>query len=108
MFSNITRKDYQLFTGNSTDIFNIVKAEFIAVRLAELAGIRVAPVCLKRSLGKDILLVERFDRRLKNKIRHRRSMVSALTILGLDEMMARYAGYEQLAVKIWHQFSAPK
>jgi serine/threonine-protein kinase HipA len=35
-------------------------------------------------------------------------MVSALTIFGLDEMMARYASYEDLADIIRQRFSAPK
>jgi serine/threonine-protein kinase HipA len=35
-------------------------------------------------------------------------MVSALTILGLDEMMARYASYEDLAEIIRHRFARPK
>ena len=35
-------------------------------------------------------------------------MVSALTLLGLDEMMERYASYEVLAEIIRHRFSDPK
>ncbi len=35
-------------------------------------------------------------------------MVSALTLLGLDEMMARYASYEVLAEIVRHRFSEPK
>jgi hypothetical protein len=35
-------------------------------------------------------------------------MVSALTMLGLDEMMARYASYEDLAELIRHRFTDPK
>jgi serine/threonine-protein kinase HipA len=35
-------------------------------------------------------------------------MVSALTLFGLDEMMARYASYEDLAEIIRHRFTAPK
>jgi serine/threonine-protein kinase HipA len=31
-------------------------------------------------------------------------MVSALTLLGLDDMMARYASYETFAEIIRHQF----
>src|SRR5690606_18075858 len=34
--------------------------------------------------------------------------VSALTILALDEMMARYASYEALAEIIRHRFTDPK
>jgi serine/threonine-protein kinase HipA len=35
-------------------------------------------------------------------------MVSALTLLELDEMMARYASYENLATIIRHRFTEPK
>ncbi len=35
-------------------------------------------------------------------------MVSALTLFGLDEMMARYASYETLAEIIRHRFVEPK
>jgi serine/threonine-protein kinase HipA len=35
-------------------------------------------------------------------------MVSALTLLGLDEMMAAYASYEKLAQIIRHRFTQPR
>jgi serine/threonine-protein kinase HipA len=92
----------------SGDLHNVVKAEFVAMRLASLAGLDVAPVRLERTLGKDVFLVERFDRVQAGDIWHRRALVSALTILELDEMMARYASYEQLAEVIRHRFADPK
>jgi len=58
--------------------------------------------------GKDVLLIERFDRTRAGEDWHRKAMVSALTILGLDEMMARYASYEDLAEIIRHRFAKPK
>lgn len=92
----------------SGDLHNVVKAEFVAMRLASLAGLNVAPVSLERALGKQVFLVERFDRVKQGDIWHRRAFVSALTILELDEMMARYASYEQLAEVIRHRFTDPK
>jgi serine/threonine-protein kinase HipA len=92
----------------SGDLHNVVKAEFVAMRLASQAGLKVAPVQLERALGKDVFLVERFDRVQAGDIWHRRALVSALTILELDEMMARYASYEQLAEIIRHRFTDPK
>lgn len=94
--------------SSSNDVYNVVKAEFIAMRLAALAGLQVAPVKLVRSANKDVLLVERFDRHQTAKGWTRRLMVSALTILALDEMMARYASYEALAEIIRHRFTDPK
>ncbi len=92
----------------SGDLHNVVKAEFVAMQLASLAGLKVAPVQLERALGKDVFLVERFDRVQVGEFWHRRALVSALTILELDEMMARYASYEQLAEIIRHRFTDPK
>jgi serine/threonine-protein kinase HipA len=92
----------------STDLYNVVKAEFIAMRLAAEVGLDVAPVSLRRTLGKDVLLIERFDRVQSDGRWHRRAMVSALTIFELDEMMAAYASYETLAEIIRHRFTNPK
>ncbi len=92
----------------SNDLYSVVKAEFIAMRLAEKVGLNVAPVHLRRALGKDVLLIERFDRTWRDESWQRHAMVSALTILELDEMMAAYASYENLAEIIRHRFSNPK
>ena len=94
--------------SSSTDVYNVIKAEFIAMRLAALAGLDVAPVELASAAGKDVLLVKRFDRNYSEKGWTRKLMVSALTLLGLDEMMAHYASYETLAEIIRHRFSDPK
>ena len=101
-------KKYVAKFSSGTDLYNVVKAEFIAMRLAHLAGLNVAPVKLAKAADKDVLLIERFDREAKNGGWSRRAMVSALTLLGLDDMMARYAGYETLAEIIRHRFTAPK
>ena len=94
--------------SSRTDLYSVVKAEFIAMRLAALAGINVAPVELATAAGKDVLLIERFDRVPKGDKWARKAMVSALTLLQLDEMMARYASYETLAEIIRHRFTDPK
>lgn len=80
----------------STDLYSIVKAEYVAMKLAAMAGLNVAPVLLKRAAGKDVLLVERFDRTATADGWQRKGLVSVLTLLALDEMMARYASYEIL------------
>jgi serine/threonine-protein kinase HipA len=94
--------------SSSTDTYNVVKSEYVAMRLAAKAGLNVAPVRLERVAGKDVLLVERFDRVKANDGWQRKAMVSALTIFGLDEMMARYASYEDLTEIIRHRFTSPK
>ncbi|MFF7708572.1 HipA domain-containing protein [Pseudomonas sp. NPDC007930] len=94
--------------SSSTDTMNVVKAEFIMMRLASRLGIDAAPVRLERALGKDVLLIERFDRVEQGGAWQRKLMVSALTLQGLDEMMARYTSYENLTHIIRKQFKNPK
>lgn len=93
--------------SSSTDLYSVVKAEFVAMRLARLAGLDVAPVEMARSLGKDVLLVERFDRVRAADGWSRQIVLSALTLLGLEEMTARYASYEELAHRIRAEFHRP-
>jgi serine/threonine-protein kinase HipA len=101
-------KKYVAKFSSGTDMYSVVKAEFIAMRLAELAGLNVAPVKLVKAANKDVLLIERFDRVPKGDAWARKAMVSALTLLCLDEMMARYASYETLSEIIRHRFTDPK
>jgi serine/threonine-protein kinase HipA len=81
--------------SSTTDSFSVVKGEFVAMELAHRAGLDVAHVELVEAMGRDVLLVERFDRVPSTGAR--RAVVSALTMLSLDEMMARYASYADLA-----------
>ena len=92
----------------SNDLYSVVKAEFIAMRLARRVGLNVANVELRVAMGKDVLLIERFDRVALGEQWRRRAMVSALTLFELDEMMAAYASYEKLSEIIRHRFSEPK
>ena len=91
--------------SSSTDPYPVVKAEYIAMELARRAGIDVAPVELDKALGREVLMVERFDR-----TRHgaRRMMVSALTILQRHDaygIAGRYATYADLAHQIRARFT---
>ena len=101
-------KKYIAKFPSSGDLYEIVKAEFIAMRLGHLAGLNVAPVKLETAANKDVLLVERFDREKTIRGWTRRAMISALTLLELDELMARYAGYDDLAEIIRLRFEKPK
>jgi serine/threonine-protein kinase HipA len=83
--------------SSTSDLYSVVKAEYVAMRLAALAGLDVPPVTLQRAASKDVLIVERFDRIATTQGWQRRLILSALTLLKLDEMMARYASYEDLA-----------
>ena len=101
------RKYIAKFSANN-DLYSVVKAEFIAMRLARKAGLNVASVALRTAMGNDVLVIERFDRVAEGDQWRRRAMVSALTLFELDEMMAAYASYEKLAEIIRHRFSEPK
>jgi len=94
--------------SSSSDLYSIVKAEFIAMRLAALSGLDVPPAKLVKAANKDVLLIERFDRTRNDQGWSRKCMLSALTLFGLDDMMARYASYESFAEIIRHRFSEPK
>jgi serine/threonine-protein kinase HipA len=107
MIEDADRKLIAKFSS-STDTYNVVKSEYVAMRLAAMLGLDAAPVQLAHIAGKDVLLVERFDRVCTEAGWKRRAMVSALTLFGLDEMMARYASYADLTEIIRHRFSQPR
>lgn len=101
-------KKYVAKFSSSTDLYSVVKAEFIAMKLADLVGLDVAPVKMETAANKDVLLIERFDREKIKQGWARKSMVSALTLFALDDMIARYASYETLAEIIRYRFTDPK
>ena len=107
-------KKYIAKFSASNDTYSVVKAEYIAMKLAKKVGIDVANVKLTNTMGKDVLLIERFDRYRKKadigdrEVWYRKSMVSSLTIFGIPEIEARYASYELLTENIRAQFTRPK
>lgn len=93
--------------SSSSDLYSVVKAEYVAMRLASIAGLQAAPVKLVKTASKDVLLIERFDRIALDSGWARKAMVSALTLFDLSEMTARYASYEDLTEIIRHRFKQP-
>ncbi len=86
--------------ASSTDTRPVVKAEAVGMLLAARVGIEVPAVELVvTDQGKEVLLVDRFDRPAGG---GRRFVVSALTVLGLREQESYYAGYADLAQAIRH------
>ncbi len=79
--------------SSASDPYPVVNAEALALELARRAGIDTTASFLTTSLGRDVLVIERFDRPASG---GRRIIVSALTMLGLDEMEGRYATYPDL------------
>lgn len=88
----------------SADTSPLVQFEFVGMELARRCGLRVAAAQLVTSQGRQVLIIDRFDR-ATNGTRH--AMVSALTILGLDENGGRYASYANLADSIRARFTDP-
>jgi serine/threonine-protein kinase HipA len=95
--------------SSASDTYPVVKGEFVAMELARRVGLDAASASLLELDGRDVLLVERFDREAAHGGSLRRSVVSALTILGLDaEREARYASYFDLADQIRSRFTVPE
>jgi len=92
--------------SSRSDPYPVVKAEAVAMELARRVGLDVPLTEVTEVLGHDVLLVDRFDR--PDGGQQRRMLVSALTILNLDVMMARYATYYDLADAIRRRFTEPK
>lgn len=92
----------------SNDQHSVVKGEYIAMKIASAAGLDVAQVAPETVSGKDVLLIERFDRVNTDKGEIRRAMVSGLTILDLAEHEARYASYPMLATALRQRSKTPQ
>lgn len=90
----------------ASDQYDIIKAEYISMRLASLS-LQVPKVYLKKVLGKNVLLIERFDRKRTLNGTVREGILSGLSLLGLNEMEARYASYSDLANVIRQHFKNP-
>ena len=91
--------------SSSSDTFPVEQGEYVAMELAHRAGLKVARVELTKALKKRALLVERFDRAPETE--ERRSLISALTMLDLNELAARHASYADLAQIMRSTFSDP-
>jgi serine/threonine-protein kinase HipA len=89
-----------------TDTWPIVRAEYVGMSIAARCGLNVAPVDFVETNGRDVLLVERFDR--VPGTRHRREVLSALTLLGLPESSPQLAAYGDLSELMRRRFVEPR
>lgn len=80
------------FASSDDRFFSVVNAEGAMMELARRAGMDVTDSRVVISLGKEVLLVRRFDRDGGT----RRHVVSGLTMAKTDEMSARYVSYPQI------------
>ena len=79
------------------DAFPQTRVEHAATLLAGRCGVRVPRTRVETVDGMDVFLIERFDRVPVEGGEARLGFRSALTVLGYDEMGARYASYAELA-----------
>lgn len=85
--------------SSTADTRPVVKAEAVGMLMAARAGLDVPEVQVVTAGGKDVLLIDRFDRPAGG---GRTMLVSALTVLGLREEESRYASYADLALAMRH------
>ncbi len=83
--------------SSGTDPYPVVRSELAAMWLAGQCDIQVPAVRMVESMGKDVLLVERFDRIRPETGPKRRFMISGLTALQLHETESLLASYLDLA-----------
>jgi len=81
------------FASSDDRVFSVVNAEGAMLELARRVGINVPESRVVSSLGKEVLLVRRFDRDATGRRHH---VVSGLTMAQTDEMYARYVSYPQI------------
>ncbi len=82
------------------DTNDVVKLEYIAMKLAKQAGLNVVNVVFESSGEHDVLLVERFDRQATTTVipaTSRNFILSGYSLLGLTETEAQYASYHTIA-----------
>lgn len=78
----------------SGDVHPWIRAEAVAIELARLCGLEVPDAHVITSMGRDVLLIERFDRPPGGRRSH---VVSGLTMLGFDALLgARYGSYPDM------------
>jgi serine/threonine-protein kinase HipA len=87
----------------STDTYDVVGAEAASIYIARKLGITVTDADVVTSMGRKVLLLERFDR---NADGTRRSVVSGLTILDLPEQWVPSGSYPDLLDRLLQQSSS--
>ena len=94
--------------GRHDDRWNNPRVEHGMLRLARACGLTVADSRVETVGGRDVLLVRRFDRQQGAAGLQRHRMVSALTLLGVDELDRDRWSYLSLADEIRRVAGSPK
>lgn len=94
LISDDSGTEYIAKLSVSTDVHPVIRAEAVGIELARRCGLHVPNARVVTSMGRDVLLIERFDRRSGGQRLH---IVSGLTMLGLDALLgARYGSYPEM------------
>lgn len=94
LISDDSGVEYVAKLSVSTDVHPWIKAEAVGIKLAKRCGLEVPTARVITSMGRDVLLIERFDRLAGGQRRH---VVSGLTMMGLDALLgARYGSYPEM------------
>lgn len=91
--------------STTADTYDVVGAEAASMFLADKLGIPVTQATVTHSMGRKVLLLDRFDRPGKNT---RRMVVSGLTLLGLPETFMPSGSYPALLDVLSREASSAK
>lgn len=91
--------------STTTDTYDVVGAEATSIYFARKLGVPVTDAKVVRSMGRKVLLLERFDRRNDAT---RRMVVSGLTILDLPEQWVPSGSYPALLDKLLEESASAK
>jgi serine/threonine-protein kinase HipA len=90
------------------DIYPICRIELATMRLAKRCGLDVPSLDFREALGRDIYMIERFDRLLTADGVRRRPFASGLTILGAHESDVGRHSYGDLAAALRRYGADPR
>jgi len=103
--------DWLVKFASVDDRVEVIKLEYIAMRLANLAELDVAKVVYETCADQEVLMVQRFDRLTANTVitnTSRHFILSGYSLLGLTENEAQYASYHTIADVVRREVSEPR
>lgn len=90
------------------DIYPICRIELATMRLAKRCGLNVPSLDFREALGRDIYMIERFDRVVTAEGVQRKPFASGLTILGAHESDVGRHSYADLAAALRRYGADPR
>jgi serine/threonine-protein kinase HipA len=90
------------------DTYPVCRTEFAVMRLAKHCQLDVPDIDFRTILGRDIFLIQRFDRKVEGNQLKRTPFASALTMLEAHEITAYHYSYRDLAEVLRRLGSNPR